>query len=469
MASRDGARSPPEPAPEENGGAHRPNDSAFSQQRLAAFTPLWRQETSITCLVFLAAFLIPAGAAMLVASGNVQAFEVRYDTHPSVQGCKWIGKDDAGRVKPECLVNNCTVGDPCSVQAKCGMVARLDPTCPRDFTPGAVNYTNATAEELARCDPFCEALVEFTLDETFSGPVYMYYQLKGFYQNHRQYLRSRSQTQLNGGDWVGDEMMETKPILYAKGNGRDEHCKAFGGKKCGDIDVQLEDGSTGRLGDVFYAPAGLNPWSRFNDSFALAKWTSTGWVGLCDGDKPSETTCAKKGIEWKSDHAKYGRPKVNRNTLTHSGMPGASAVDPVHQDLVAPYLRQGWYMFEPYHKIPDQMDEDLWVWLRSSMLPTFQKLYRRIPGDLPPGRYQLTVRHRYDTEPFEAEKTFILGTASWTGGKTIFAGTLFVVAGTISLLCAVAFVVLNVVKGDERTKQLDVWVFEAEFRRIHGA
>jgi hypothetical protein len=33
-------------------------------------------------------------------------------------------------------------------------------------------------------------------------PIYVYYQLKNFYQNHRRYVKSRSDDQLRGGESV---------------------------------------------------------------------------------------------------------------------------------------------------------------------------------------------------------------------------------------------------------------------------
>lgn len=34
--------------------------------------------------------------------------------------------------------------------------------------------------------------IEFTIKEPIEAPVYVYYQLDNFYQNHRRYVRSRS-------------------------------------------------------------------------------------------------------------------------------------------------------------------------------------------------------------------------------------------------------------------------------------
>lgn len=44
------------------------------------------------------------------------------------------------------------------------------------------------------------AYISFTLDEKMNGPVYIYYQLRNYYQNHRSYISAKSLDQLNGKD-----------------------------------------------------------------------------------------------------------------------------------------------------------------------------------------------------------------------------------------------------------------------------
>ncbi|KAL3313870.1 Cell cycle control protein 50A [Cichlidogyrus casuarinus] len=49
-------------------------------------------------------------------------------------------------------------------------------------------------------DPPCQCRQSFTIDSNIAGPVYVYYGLTNFYQNHRRYVRSRDDNQLNGQD-----------------------------------------------------------------------------------------------------------------------------------------------------------------------------------------------------------------------------------------------------------------------------
>lgn len=42
-------------------------------------------------------------------------------------------------------------------------------------------------------------LIDFSVPETMKGPIFMYYRLTNFYQNHRQYIKNFDASQLDGG------------------------------------------------------------------------------------------------------------------------------------------------------------------------------------------------------------------------------------------------------------------------------
>ena len=58
--------------------------------------------------------------------------------------------------------------------------------------------------------------VSFTVEETMKQPVYVYYQLNKFYQNHRTYVKSRSDKQLLGELLLKDELSDCAPRKSAK-------------------------------------------------------------------------------------------------------------------------------------------------------------------------------------------------------------------------------------------------------------
>ena len=63
---------------------------------------------------------------------------------------------------------------------------------------------------------FGRAQVDFKVEDKMDGDVYVYYQLKNFYQNHRTYVKSRSDKQLLGTELEKDEMDDCLPRKYAK-------------------------------------------------------------------------------------------------------------------------------------------------------------------------------------------------------------------------------------------------------------
>ena len=59
-------------------------------------------------------------------------------------------------------------------------------------------YDNVSPCQNTKYDKIQGCSVTFTLDHTMKSPVYFYYQLNNFYQNHRRYVKSKSAQQLSG-------------------------------------------------------------------------------------------------------------------------------------------------------------------------------------------------------------------------------------------------------------------------------
>lgn len=71
------------------------------------------------------------------------------------------------------------------------------------FEPPAISYQNVSTFldstwqnpnnlTVKRCN------LDFSVPETMSGPIFMYYRLTNFYQNHRQYIKNYDPNQLLG-------------------------------------------------------------------------------------------------------------------------------------------------------------------------------------------------------------------------------------------------------------------------------
>ena len=52
-----------------------------------------------------------------------------------------------------------------------------------------------------------------TVTTEIEGPIYVYYQLDNFYQNHRRYVKSRDNDQLAGSYLTVDQLSDCNPII----------------------------------------------------------------------------------------------------------------------------------------------------------------------------------------------------------------------------------------------------------------
>ena len=50
------------------------------------------------------------------------------------------------------------------------------------------------------CSVGKQCKLKFDIDDDMDEPIYLYYELTNYYQNHRLYVRSRSEEQLQGYD-----------------------------------------------------------------------------------------------------------------------------------------------------------------------------------------------------------------------------------------------------------------------------
>lgn len=249
--------------------------------------------------------------------------------------------------------------------------------------------------------------VKFTWPETTSNKVYLYYQLSNFYQNHRRYVKSRSDTQLSG------TTLSDKQTL-----GDCDPWETFADhlpNTADDFSFNTTD-----LSSIKLNPCGLIANSKFNDTFELFR-------GECTSDPCSDdltSSLRKKGISWSSD-----RKKKFKNI---EGFNGPSLVQQA-----------------------DVEDEDFIVWMRTAGLPTFKKLHRIIDGGLEKGVYTIRIDQNFPVKDFDGEKAFYLTTTTWIGGKNEFLGWAYVIVGLVCLVLALLFFIKHKINprplGDPRS------------------
>jgi hypothetical protein len=124
---------------------------------------------------------------------------------------------------------------------------------------------------------------KLTVDKKMTQPVYFYYQLNNFYQNHRRYVKSKSASQLAGQKLsIGDVSSDCDPIITMK-----------------DLGLPISPSWSAALSasasnsNVVANPCGLIAKTFFNDSYSLAPVGSSSNVPINETD-----------IAWPSDKEK---------------------------------------------------------------------------------------------------------------------------------------------------------------------
>lgn len=116
--------------------------------------------------------------------------------------------------------------------------------------------------------------LKFDVKADIAAPVYVYYQLDNFYQNHRRYVKSRSFDQLKGNYLTVDKISsDCDPIVRVKDLG----------DKIKNLNGDILDGEAPAI------PCGLVAKSVFNDRYTLKS---------ADGNN---VTISETGIAWESD------------------------------------------------------------------------------------------------------------------------------------------------------------------------
>ncbi|WOL15864.1 hypothetical protein Cni_G24645 [Canna indica] len=247
-------------APRRN--SKRPKYSRFTQQELPACKPILTPKWVISVFTLIGVIFVPIGVAALLASNNVVEIVDQYDD--------------------KCVPPNMTNDKVAYIQN-----ATFDKTCIR------------TLQVL----------------KNMSQPIYVYYQLDNFYQNHRRYVKSRNDEQLR----KASQANET--------SGCDPERTANGAP---------------------IVPCGLIAWSLFNDTYKFSL-------------DNKNLTVNKKGISWKSDRDhKFGKDVYPKN-FQNSSVIGGAKLDPKiplseQEDLIV-WMRTA--ALPTFRKLYGKIEQDL--------------------------------------------------------------------------------------------------------------
>jgi len=344
-----------------------PENTAFKQQRLPAWQPVLTAKNVLPTFVLIGLIFVPLGVVLLLTSNNCYEQIVDY--------------------------------------TECENVANAGQKCHEYFNEEMEKRNASDPPVYPQC--FCD--VEIDIERDVEGPVYYYYRLTNFYQNHRIYVKSRDNAQLAG-----------KQVSSLNG------------------DCQPYDQNGGKN----IAPCGTIANSLFNDTFKLTDSSN------------QEVVFDRTQIAWKTDHTtKFNNPLNEATCPADEGQ--ANNLTCQFQNTAQPPFWK--YPIDEVWKITNfdkttppkgsnqngYENQPLEVWMRTAAFPTFRKLYGIVDGTLANGTYTLRVEYNYPVVGFKGTKSFVIAQMTWAGGKNPFLGIAYIVVGSMALVSAVALLVVH--------------------------
>ena len=275
---------------------------------------------------------------------------------------------------------------------------------------GAGTSGNATSCMLSNDNTERNCTVTIYAPADMVPPIFVYYELHNFYQNHRRYVKSRSDQQLMG-TIVANGSLETV---------------------C-DPKYQLN-------GQV-YNPCGLIAQSMFNDIFTLSDTTAASFGPLDESD-----------IAWPSDvQYKFKNP-------SNFGSPGYIWLYQSYPDIVSAVASGDGNPLSANYNGGGVQNEHFIVWMRTAALSTFRKLYGRVGSGkaghivktIPAGSpITFNIKSQFRVDEFNGQKAIVLSTTSWLGGKNPFLGYAYIGVGALALVLAVVFILKQLISPRE--------------------
>lgn len=341
--------------------SHRPPNNAFRQQRLKAWQPILTPRTVLPLFFTVAALFALFGGLLIWSSVIVQEIVINYTR------CAFDATSEFTDMKSSDVLYHFS-----------------DKSSPSHATQW--KFTNESDH------PVCT--LRFDIPTEMGHPVYMFYRMTNFYQNHRRYVLSYNENQLEG-------KPESNQTLKDK-----DDCKPL---------ILNDEGKP-------YYPCGLIANSLFNDTFSSPVLESNNTV----------YNMTNKGIAWPTDRNRFKNTRYN------------------YTEVVPP---RNWAKMYPngYTEetgLPQIEDwEEFQNWMRTAALPTFSKLALRNDHDtLGPGTYTVDIVQNFDTTGYRGKKMLVLSTRSAIGGRNNFLGIAYVVVAGLCAVLGVIFLVQHLVK-----------------------
>lgn len=313
--------------------------------------------------------------------------------------------------------------------------------------------------------------VTLAVPEDMEGPVYVYYELTNFYQNHRKYVKSRDDDQLAAGNSV-----QRNADSYSS------NCDPW-------YESSYESGSGWTKKQLY--PCGLVGRSVFNDTFLVSyRDSKTSVFENVIMDESPSTISWSQDVEKKFNQA---NPALQTGASTliedvdmwilktfppqvclpikHSESPsyipvatrttssGMSVVDcdfsqasptcnfnPPCSGSSAPIFNPAGWGISNAHFIN---------WMRTAGLSTFRKLYGKIDKSFKKGdEFKLGIQSNFPVDTYSGTKKIVFSTTTWAGGRNSFLGISYIVVGCLLLIFTAVYTALHL-KRPRRLVDLD--------------
>lgn len=354
--------------------SRKPKVTAFTQQKLNAIHPILTAKVVIPVLLVIAIIFIPIGAAMLNASKKIEEFTIDYSKCIELANSNYWTE-----IPDEYYTKNFKTQVTIKPQWKLS-------------TNNSEIWANYPEER-----NICQ--IQFQIPNDLKNPIYLFYRLTKFHANHRQYVKSFSEDQLNGKRASISTIKDTV------------------GQNCGPLSIDEN-------GKIIY-PCGLIANSMFNDTYDSN-------LRLVNSSINEFYEMNKNGISWSTNSNRFKKTKYN------------------YKDIVPP---PNWIKLFPngYNEtnVPDISKwEEFQNWMSPAVLAEFSNLIMRNDDKiLKNGIYQIDIGFHFPTTEYNGGKMIYLSTSSKIGGKNSFLGISWIIAGAICIILSIILGLGSLFKG----------------------
>lgn len=359
--------------------SRKPPNTAFRQQRLKAWQPILTPKTVLPLFFCIAVIFAPLGGVMLWASNTVQEIVIDY-SH-----CTELANNDSLTEIPSKYYSYTFDGNAQPANKPQWKLVQYPS-----------NHTITSSGVRIPVKTECQLVMDIPVN--MGPPVYMYYRLTSFYQNHRRYVQSFNEQQING-----------KPVSNHTLKDKDD---------CSPLTLNPD-------GFAYY-PCGLIANSFFNDTFSSPKLLNP----RADQENNS-FSMTEDGIAWGTDRNRFKKTEYNASQV----------VPPPNWAEMFPngYTEEN---------MPDLSTwESLQNWMRTAGLPTFSKLARR--GDdqvMESGVYQVNIGTNFPVLKYDGTKSLVLTTRTVLGGRNPFLGIAYLVVAGLCFALGMLFLLKHLIK-----------------------